>query len=99
NAYWQQQLAKHPCQEAITLLEQEAGWPGALIVTQQSELWRDLYPWLRASYDFYVIDGYVTSYEFEEEALRRVNEITNREFWWVSNANMPFSRESPATVH
>jgi hypothetical protein len=99
NAYWQQQLAKHPCQEAITLLEQEAGWPGALVVTQQTELWSDLYPWLHTNYRFYVIDGYVTSYEFEEEALRRVNEITNREFWWVSNANMPFSRESPATVH
>jgi hypothetical protein len=98
-AYWEQQFAAHPCQEAITLLTQEAGWPDPLIVTQQSEVWRDLYPWLADDYEFYVVDGYVTSYEFSDEALRRVNEITDREFWWVSNAAMPYTRESPPDVH
>ena len=99
NAYWQQRLAAHPCQEAISLLQQEAVWPNPLIVTQQTEVWRDLYPWLADDYEFTVIDGYVTSYEFSDEALRRVNEITGREFWWVSNEKMPFSRESQPDVH
>jgi hypothetical protein len=98
-AYWQTRLAAHPCQEAITHLQAEAGWPAPLIVTQQSEVWRDLYPWLRQHYEFRVIDGYVTSYVFDDEALRRVNEITAREFWWVSNANLPYGRESQPDVH
>jgi hypothetical protein len=99
NAYWAQQLAKNPCQEAIATLEQEAGWPQPLIVTQQTELWRDLYPWLRERYELRVLDGYVTSYEFGDEALRRANTITNQEFWWVSNAKQPYSDTSPAEVH
>jgi hypothetical protein len=99
SAYWDQQFAKHPCQEAIAYLEQEAGWPNSLIVTQQPELWRDLYPWLRDDYDFYVVDGYVTSYEFADEALRRVNQISAQEFWWVSNDNLPYTDESPPNVH
>ncbi|MCC6455601.1 MAG: hypothetical protein IT328_11695 [Caldilineaceae bacterium] len=99
SAYWDQQLAAHPCREAIRYLEEEAGWPNDLIVTQQPELWRDLYPWLREAYEFYVIDGYVTSYEFQDEALRRVNEIVDQEFWWISRDDMPYSRESPREVH
>jgi hypothetical protein len=98
-AYWDQQLAKHPCQEAITYLEQEAGWPNPLIVTQQPDVWSDLYPWLHTHYEFYVIDGYVPSYEFSDEALRRVNEFTNREFWWVSNEKVSYTRDSPPDVH
>lgn len=99
NAYWDRRLAAHPCQEAIALLQQEAGWPNPLIVTQQPEVWRDLYPWLRDQYEFYVVDGYITSYQFGDEALRRVNQIAGREFWWVSRADMPYTRESPAEVH
>jgi hypothetical protein len=98
-AYWDQRLAAHPCREAIAYLEQEAGWPQPLIVTQQPDLWRDLYPWLRNLYDFSVIDGYVTSYDFAGEALRRANEITDREFWWVSDDDMAYTRESPPVVH
>jgi hypothetical protein len=99
NAYWQQRLAAHPCQEAIAYLQEEAGGPNHLIVTQQSDLWRDLYPWLRDQYDFYVIDGYVTSYEFSDEALRRANQITGQEFWWLSSATLPYPRESQPEVH
>lgn len=99
NAYWAARFAQHPCQAAITTLQQDAGWPNTLIVTQQADLWRDLYPWLRDDYEFYVVDGYVTSYEFEDEALRRVNEINAREFWWVSNDTLPYSRESQPSVH
>jgi hypothetical protein len=98
-AYWHQQLAAHPCQEAILYLQEQAGWPNPLLVTQQPEVWRDLYPWLREDYEFYVVDGYVTSYEFADEALRRVNEIAGQEFWWVSHAAMPYTRESPQEVH
>ena len=99
NAYWHQQLAAHPCQEAIAYLEQEALWPQPLIVTQQTEVWRDLYPWLRGDYEFSVIDGYVTSYKFADEALRRVNAINGREFWWISNEKLPYSDQSPAETH
>ena len=99
NAYWDARFAQHPCQGAITTLAQDAEWPQPLIVTQQADVWRDLYPWLYDDYEFYVVDGYVTSYEFEDEALRRVNAITAREFWWVSNDNLPYSRESQPSVH
>jgi hypothetical protein len=99
NAYWDHRFAAHPCHEAIAFLEQEAGWPNPLIVTQQPEVWRDLYPWLRDDYEFDVIDGYVTSYQFGDEALRRANAINDREFWWVSRADMPYPRESPPEVH
>jgi hypothetical protein len=99
SAYWQQRLAEHPCQEAIPYLEQESGWPNPLIVSQQPAVWSSLYPWLRDEYDFYVIDGYVTSYEFSDEALRRVNEITDQEFWWISDATIPYSETSPPEVH
>jgi hypothetical protein len=98
-AYWQTRLAAHPCQEAIAHLQTESQWPDPLIVTQQSEVWRDLYPWLRQEYEFRVIDGYITSYAFGAEALRRVNEINGREFWWVSNASLPYARESQPDVH
>lgn len=99
SAYWNQQLAAHPCRDAIAYLEEEAGWPNPLIVTQQPEVWRDLYPWLHEAYEFYVIDGYVTSYEFSDEALRRVNEIIDQEFWWISRDDMPYTSESPPQVH
>jgi hypothetical protein len=99
SAYRDQRLAAEPCREAIVDLQQEAGWPHPLIITQQSDLWRELYPWLRNNYEIRVIDGYVTSDHFADEALRRVNEITNQEFWWVSDDKLAYSRESPATVH
>lgn len=98
-AYWDQRFAKHPCQEAITLLQEESSWPHPLVVTQQAELWNSLYPWLRHDTDFYVVDGYVTSYDFANEALRRVNEISGREFWWVSSQSIPYTDTSPAEVH
>jgi hypothetical protein len=101
-AYWNQQLAKHPCRDAIAYLEQEkqeANSPNHLLVTQQPEVWRDLYPWLHEFYDFYVVDGYVTTDAYADEALRRVNEIVNQEFWWVSRADIPYDAKSPAVVH
>ena len=98
-AYWDRRWTEHPCQEAVTLLRDEAGGPNTLIVTQQTEVWRDLYPWLRDDYTFAVLDGYTPEGDRADEALARANAYVNREFWWISRDDAPYSVTSPAEVY
>jgi hypothetical protein len=101
-AYWAQQTAAHPCRTAIDYLLQEAGGPNRTVVTQQPEVWRDLYPWLRADYTFQVIDGYSAREEAAEVAFARAQAIgagvESREFWWISRDDQPESPTSPWSV-
>lgn len=94
-AYWAQQQANHPCAEALTLLQVEAGGVNRTVVTQQPEVWRDLYPWLRHDYDFVVLDGYIPDGDPGEEVVARANALLNQEFWWVERGDIPFSPTSP----
>ena len=57
-AYEQRRLAEHPCTDLVAYLDAQSDWPTEVIITQQSEVWRDLYPWLRTEYDIHVLDGY-----------------------------------------
>ncbi len=94
-AYWVQQQANHPCAEALALLQAEAGGTNQTLVTQQPEVWRDFYPWLRHDYDFIVLDGYTTGGDYTEEVMRRANAIAVPEFWWIERTDIAYSRTSP----
>ena len=84
-AYWDRRSAEHPCAEAITLLQAEAGGAQATIVTPQIEVWRNLYPWLRQEYTIHVLDGYDPNdrpaVEVMGEKLATI--AAAGEFWWV----------------
>ncbi len=97
-AYWDRRWAEHPCQAAVSLLRAEAGGPNTLIVTQQTEVWRDLYPWLREEYTFHVLDGYTPEGDRADATLARANEHVNTEFWWIARTDAPYSGTSPAVV-
>lgn len=97
-AYWAQQQANHPCREVVTLLQAEAGGVNRTIVTQQPEVWRDLYPWLRQEYTFVVLDGYTPEGDRVAEVVDRANALAGQEFWWVERDDLPFSPTSPAAA-
>ena len=97
-AYAAQQFANHPCREALERLRTEAGWPDSHIVTQQPEVWRDLYPWLRRDYTFHVLDGYSPTADPADVTLARANAHVNRAFWWISRDDLPASPTSPLSV-
>ena len=98
-AYAAQQLDKHPCRAAIDLLQAEAGGVVDTIVTQQPEVWRDLYPWLRQDYTIQVLDGYAVDYDFTAEALRRANALPPQEVWWISRPDIEPSATSPLDAY
>lgn len=89
-AYQDRRLAEHPCAEAIPFLEEEAVWPNHRIVTEQVDLWRHLYPWLRDDYEIQVVDVYSPVDEpASNVALRKLNAIAaDGEFWWLSQAGV-----------
>ena len=97
-AYQDRRLAEHPCREAIVYLRQQAPQPGDAILTQQTEVWRDLYPWLREEYKFRVLDGYSPDRPPEDVVLDRLHDLPAGEFWWVERSDAPFSGTSPAGV-
>lgn len=86
-AYADRRLAEHPCREAIALLRDEEG-ETRQIITGQTAVWRDLYPWLRDDYAITVIDTYSPIDEARETvAARRFHELLDEagatEFWWI----------------
>ena len=98
-AYWERRLAAHPCRAALEMLRAEAGGPATLIVTQQPEVWRDLYPWLRNDYRFYVLDGYTPDGDPVERVLERVRALEDVEFWWVQRDDLPYPGVSPRLAY
>lgn len=98
-AYQAQQLANHPCRAAIELLQAEAGGVVNTIVTQQPEVWRDLYPWLRQDYAIQVLDGYAVDDDFTAEVLRRADALPSQELWWISRPDIAPSPTSPPEAY
>ena len=95
-AYQDRRLAEHPCQEAIAYLREQAPLPGDTILTQQSEVWRDFYPWLRSEYAIQVLDGYSPQDQPPEEVvLQRLQDVPAGEFWWIERSDTPPSGTSP----
>jgi len=90
-AYADQRLADHPCQAAILYLQEEAVWPESRIVSDQIDIWRDLYPWLRQEYQLQVIDGYdAHDRPWAEMITERLDQaVGNEPFWWVTYLDQP----------
>ncbi len=85
-AYQARRLAEQPCRAAIEQLQTQSEWPNRLIASDQSEVWRDFYPWLRQPYTIRIIDGY-NPYDRPQpvviaEQLQKF--VQNHEFWWLT---------------
>ncbi len=87
-AYWDRRTAEHPCREAITLLQENAGMGEAVIITPQITVWRDLYPWLHDEYTIHVLDGYDPNDRPAEEVMgAKLAQLAGAgEFWWVEQS-------------
>ena len=102
-AYQDRRLAEHPCAEAIAYLREQPAWPTDTdtdtIITQQSEVWRDLYPWLRTGYDIHVLDGYSPDQPPDAIVLNQLDELLagrgDTAFWWIERSDTPASVTSP----
>ncbi len=90
-AYTDRRLAEHVCQPAIAYLQANTAAPNRLIITDQIEVWQELYPWLRQDYSFRVVDGYNTLDRPwpEVAAERMVDFVGQREFWWIHQPGLP----------
>lgn len=87
-AYGERRLAEHPCREAIALLQAEAGGATRTLATNETALWRDLYPWLSAEYSIRVVDDYDANDRpadaVQADHLRAL--AGEEEFWWLQAA-------------
>lgn len=84
-AYQARRLAEQPCRPMIDYLQKESEWPNRIIASDQTEVWRDFYPWLRHAYTIRIIDGY-NPYDRPQPAViaEQLNAFApNQEFWWV----------------
>ena len=90
-AYRDRRTAEHPCREAITLLQENAGMGEAAIITPQITVWRDLYPWLHDEYTIHVLDGYDPNDRPAEEVMgAKLAQLAGAgEFWWVEQVADP----------
>ncbi|MEM7130621.1 MAG: hypothetical protein AAF702_30130 [Chloroflexota bacterium] len=84
-AYEERRWREHPCQEAISFLREQAGWPDSRVVTEQVGIWQDFYPWLAKNHAIDIVDVYSPLDESPEVvALARLNALADEgPFWWV----------------
>lgn len=90
-AYQTRRLAEHPCREAISFLLAQTDRPASLVVSDQLEIWRDFYPWLRNRYTIRIIDGYnPQDRPWAEVVAERLDEVAgDQEFWWIERPEPP----------
>ena len=88
-AYQARRLAEHPCRQTIAFLHAEANGLTRTIAMEETELWRDLYPWLRQAYTLVVVDGYnPEDRPFELVKAEKLAALAEQgEFWWIERAN------------
>jgi hypothetical protein len=105
-AYQARRLAEHPCRAAIEYLRNAPVAPDALIVSDQIDIWRDFYPWLRDRYQMRIIDSYDPQDRPKPEVVaERLDDfVGNQEFWWIerpqssSQAGLYFARSDVHTL-
>ncbi len=95
-AYQARRLAQHPCRPALEYLQAQQAWPNRTIVSDQIEVWRDFYPWLRNQYTIRVIDGYNTADRPWPTVIneRLAEYVGQQEFWWLIENSVPRSEKS-----
>ena len=86
SAYQDRRLAEHPCREAIEYLGTQAGGPASIILTEELDVWRDFYPWLRQDYHIRVLDTYSPIDEPPADVLAgELDELLGpQEVFWVT---------------
>ncbi len=84
-AYEARRWQEETCQPAIAYLQEQTEWPNRTIVSEDLNVWRDFYPWLREDYDIRILDTYSAIDEAPESVLaRQLDELIREgEFWWV----------------
>ena len=94
-AYWDRRLGEHPCADAIALLSAAARQRRAridTIATPQTEVWRDMYPWLHTRYDVRIVEGYNPedrpAAEVMADKLQTLAEMTGG-FYWIEQGERP----------
>jgi len=90
-AYADSRLAVHPCREALEYLQVQAEWPERVIATEQSDVWEQFYPWLRADYDIRLIDGYRPGAEPAQVIAEKLTAVglETGSFWWLAMGDKP----------
>ncbi len=89
-AYGERRLAEQPCATTIAYLRDQSVWPNRTIVSDQPEVWRDFYPWLRNAYTIRGVDGY-NPYDRPQAAViaDKLKALTQaHEFWWVTQKGL-----------
>ena len=90
-AYQARRLAEHPCRAALDYLRAQSEWPNQMLVSDQIEVWRNFYPWLRDEYEMKIIDGY-DPYDrpWATMIAERLDAVVqDREFWWIVQTETP----------
>ena len=87
-AYQARRLVEHPCREAITYLNAEAGGLTRTLAMDDTTLWSELNPWLHTMYDLVVVDGY--NPDDRPAAVVQAEKLADLsaqgEFWWVERS-------------
>jgi hypothetical protein len=89
-AYQARRLAEHPCRAAIVQLQAEAGGLTRTIAMEESDLWRDLYPWLHNDYTLTIVDGYnPEDRPFDVVKTEKLADLARMgEFWWIERSTV-----------
>ncbi len=70
-AYQERRFAELSCHEAVSYLLAETDSGTESILTEEIELWREFYPWLRGQYTIRVLDSYSPIDEAPEAVIAR----------------------------
>ena len=98
-AYQERRLAEHACKEAVAYLREQSWRPSHTILSQQPEVWRDLYPWLRASMTSESSMDTAPTVSQRKVILEQMETFArNQEFWWIERTDTPFSGTSPEGI-
>ena len=87
-AYETRRFAELPCRDAVTFLRDQADDDADLILSQEIDLWQELYPWLRRDYTLRVLDTY-SPYDAPaaDELAAQLDELLGEdEVWWIERA-------------
>lgn len=87
-AYEARRFAELPCSGAVDHLQDAADGTTHMILTEEIDLWRELYPWLRQRYTIRVLDSYSPVDEAPDAVVARQLDqlLSGGEAWWIERA-------------